>query len=210
MRRLAWRLLLAHAALVFLAFTTPASGQETTHLTFGDEIRITGATVLRGGPASPPELYAVEMEGNVIGMRGDTLLFETGTEPVYWIPLTQGLPLVERRGRVSDVGRFLLITGGVGALAGATFGWGLYEECILSPTLEELAIVGGCPDRGTAGGAAFKGAAIGAGIGVAAGFLFGRFARRVGWIPVPVQGIRYIDGPGGATLAATLPIGGRP
>ncbi len=209
MRRLVRRLLLVQTAAVSLAAAPPASGQEI-HLTFGDEIRITGATVLRGGPASPPVLYAVEMEGNVIGMRGDTLLFETGTEPVYWIPLAEGLPLVERRGQVTDTGRFLLITGGVGALAGATFGWGLYEDCILSPTLEELDIVGVCPDKGTAGGAALKGAAIGAGVGVAAGFLFGRFARRIGWIPVPVQGLRYVDGPGGPTLAASLPIGGRP
>ncbi|NNM34215.1 MAG: hypothetical protein HKO53_14160 [Gemmatimonadetes bacterium] len=185
------------------------AGQET-HLTFGDEIRITGATVLRGGPASPPVLHPVELEGNIIGMRGDTLLFETGTEPVYWIPLAAGPPLVERRGQVTDTGRFLLVTGGVAALAGATFGWGLYEDCILSQAIEDLDIVSRCPDNGTAGGAALQGAAIGAGVGLAAGFLFGRFAKRLGWIPVPVRDLRYVDIPGGAGVSATLHVGGRP
>ena len=191
------------------ALPAAAAGQET-HLTFGDEVRITGATVLRGGPASPPVLHPVELEGNIIGMRGDTLLFETGTEPVYWIPLRAGPPLLERRGQVTDTGRFLFVTGAVAALAGATFGWGLHEECILSPTLEGLDIVDPCPDNGTAGSAAFRGAAIGAGVGVAAGFLFGRFAKRLGWIPVPIQELRYVDGPGGPGVGATLSVGGRP
>jgi len=209
MRRVGGRLGFAGLTAILLLCADAAAGQET-HLTFGDELRITGATVLRGGPASPPVLYAVEMEGNVIGMRGDTLLFETGTEPVYWIPLAEGPPLVERRGEVNDRGRFLLVTGGVAALAGATFGWGLHQECRVSPGLEGLDLVPECPDNGTATGAALRGAAIGAGIGFAAGYVFGRFARRLGWVPVPIQGLRYIDSPGGPMLGATLPVGGRP
>lgn len=212
MRPFAHRLIRFTLAAVLAAtavLPAGAAGQET-HLTFGDELRITGATVLRGGPASPPILHPVELEGNIIGMRGDTLLFETGTEPVYWIPLAAGPPLVERRGQVTDTGRFLLVTGGVAALAGATFGWGLHEDCIISPALEDLDIVSPCPDNGTPGGAALRGAAIGAGVGLAAGFLFGRFAKRLGWIPVPVRDLRYVDIPGGAGVSATLHVGGRP
>ena len=206
MRSLGRRLALLILVTVLAA---PAAGQET-HLTFGDEIRITGATVLRGGPASPPVLLPVELEGNIIGMRGDTLLFETGTEPVYWIPLAAGPPLVERRGHVTDTGRFLLVTSGVAALAGATFGWGLHEDCIISPALRDLDIVDPCPDNGTAGGAALRGAAVGAGVGLVAGFVFGRFAKRLGWVPVPLQGLRYVDRPGGAGVGAALHVGGRP
>lgn len=199
------------AAAAASALTVPARGaSQEAVLTFGEEIRITGATVLRGGPASPPAVYPAEMEGNVIGMRGDTLLFETGNEPVYWIPLAVGVPVLERRAQVSDTGRFLFITGSVSAVAGATLGWGLHQDCVTSQALEDLGFTDRCPDRGTDGEAALRGALWGAGVGVVAGLVLGRFAKRLSWVPIPAQGLRYREGPTGSALSFTVPVGGKP
>ncbi|MGI9628731.1 MAG: hypothetical protein ACR2QM_17990 [Longimicrobiales bacterium] len=183
-----------------LAASAPAAAQDAD-LSFGTQLRITGATVLRGGPASPPTVYPVELEGNVVGMRGDTLLFETGNEPVYWIPLASGYPLVERRGTVRELGRTMLIAAAITGGAGATFAWGLHDQCRIDPDIEELGISGTCPDKGTAGGAALKGFLVGAGIGVSAGLILGRFARRSTWVPVPLQEIQYREGPVGPEFA---------
>lgn len=186
-----------------LAATAPATAQDTS-LSFGTQLRITGATVLRGGPASPPTVYPVELEGNVVGMRGDTLLFETGNEPVYWIPLGSGYPLVERRGTVREFGRTMLIAAAITGGAGATFAWGLHDQCRVDPSIAELGISGRCPDKGTAGGAALKGLLVGAGIGASAGMILSRFARRSAWVPVPLQEIHYREGPGGPELAVRV------
>ena len=189
--------------------------QENEQLSMGQRVRITGATVLRGGPASPPVLYPVALEGNVVGMVGDTLLFETGSEPVYWIPLSAG-PLLERRAAVSDTKRVLLIATGVSGLAGATFAWGWRDECHANDAAIALGITTDeCLDDAESGGAAaLRGFAIGAGVGVAAGLVLGRFAKRQAWVPIRLDGLRFSapsDAGPGAAVGVTLrmPLGGR-
>lgn len=152
-----------------------------------DVVRVTGATVLRGGPASPARLFPVALEGRVAGMRGDTLLFETGNEPVYWIPLSVGPPLVERRAQVADRTRLMLVASAVAGAAGATFAWGLHDGCGNRPST----LSAGCSEGGSAGRAALGGFVAGAAVGAAAGFVLNRFARRRGWTPLPVGAIRY-------------------
>ncbi len=208
---------LAAAAVFAIGGTGAGRGlvaQESERLSMGQMVRITGATVLRGGPASPPVLYPVPIEGNVVGMQGDTLLFETGNEPVYWIPLSER-PLLERRATVTDTRRVLLVASGVSGLAGATFAWGLHDEC--HPT--DAAIVldlatADCREAESGGAAALRGFAIGTGVGVAVGLVLGRFAKRQAWVPVRLESLRFSAPagarPGAAGLALRLPIGGRP
>lgn len=152
-----------------------------------DVVRVTGATVLRGGPASPARLFPVALEGRVAGMRGDTLLFETGSEPIYWIPLSAGPPLVERQAQVADRTRLMLVASAVAGAAGATFAWGLHDGCGGRPST----LSAGCSEGGSAGRAALEGFVAGAAVGAAAGFVLSRFAKRRGWTPLPVGAIRY-------------------
>lgn len=193
--------------------SSPLVAQESERLSMGQMVRITGATVLRGGPASPPVLYPVPLEGNVVGMKGDTLFFETGNEPVYWIPLSEGA-LLERRATVTDTKRVLLITTGVSGLAGATFAWGWKDECHASEIAIELGLTtAAClEDAETGSAAALRGFAIGAGVGVAAGLVLGRFAKRQAWVPVRLEGLRFSApsgaGPGAVGLALRMPLGG--
>ena len=120
-------------------------------------------------------------------MRGDTLLFETGREPLYWIPLSAGPPLVERRAQVADRTRLMLVGSAVAGAAGATFAWGLRDGCGDRPSM----LSSGCSAGGSGGRAALKGFAAGAALGAAAGFVLSRFARRRGWTTMPVGAIRY-------------------
>ncbi len=174
----------------------------------GSAVRITGAMVLRGGPASPPRLYPIVLEGSVVGMRGDTILFETGNEPVYWIPLGEG-PLVERRAVVSDMKRSVLVTAAISGAAGATFALGLHDECTSdeSGLAEGIAVVA-CPEGEKASGAALRGFAIGTGIGAAAGVILSRFFKRQGWVAMPLDQIRFSAVPGNG-WAVSLPAGVR-
>ena len=187
--------------------------QESERLSMGQMVRITGATVLRGGPASPPVLYPVALEGNVVGMVGDTLLFETGNEPVYWIPLGAGA-LLERRATVNDTKRVLLIVTGVTGLAGATFAWGWRDECHANEAAIELGLTTDeCLEDSQSGGeAALRGFAIGAGVGVAVGLVLGRFAKRQAWVPVGLEGLSFSvpsgAGPGAVGLTFRMPTGG--
>lgn len=187
--------------------------QESEQLAMGERVRITGATVLRGGPASPPVLYPVGLEGNVVGMAGDTLLFETGNEPVYWIPLSAG-PLLERRAAVSDTRRVLLIATGISGLAGATFAWGWRDECHANDAAIALGITtDDCLDDAESGGAAaLRGFAIGAGVGVAVGLVLGRFAKRQAWVPIRLDGLRFSAssdaGPRAVGVTLRMPFGG--
>ena len=187
--------------------------QESEQLSMGQMVRITGATVLRGGPASPPVLYPIPLEGNVVGMVGDTLLFETGAEPVYWIPLGAGA-LLERRATVTDTKRVVLIATSVSGLAGATFAWGWREECHANEAAIELGLTTDeCLDDAQSGGAAaLRGFAIGAGVGVAVGLVLGRFAKRQAWVPVRLEGLRFSApsgaGTGAVGLAFRMPLGG--
>ena len=188
------------------------AAQESEQLSMGQMVRITGATVLRGGPASPPVLYPIPLEGNVVGMVGDTLLFETGAEPVYWIPLAAGA-LLERRATVTDTKRVVLIATGVSGLAGATFAWGWRDECHPNEAAIELGLTTECLDDAQSGGAAaLRGFAIGAGVGVAAGLVLGRFAKRQAWVPVRLEGLRFSAlsgaGTGAVGLAFRMPLGG--
>ena len=190
------------------------SAQAAEELSMGQMVRITGATVLRGGPASPPVLYPVPLEGNVMGLVGDTLLFETGNEPVYWIPLSEG-PLLERRATVTDTKRVVLVASSVSGLAGALFSWALRDECHANDDAIALGLTtDDCPDDESGSGAALRGFAVGAGIGVAAGLVLGRFAKRQAWVPVRLDGLGF-RGPGGqgstaVGLTLRLPIGGPP
>lgn len=155
-----------------------------------DVLRVTGATVHRGGPASPPRLLPVAMEGRVAGMRGDTLLFETEDEPIYWIPLSVGPPLVERRAQVTDRTRLMLVASAVAGAAGATFAWGLHDGCGDRPST----LASAC-DAGGSGRAALQGFAAGVAVGAAAGLVLSRFAKRWGWVPMPADAIRYSPWP---------------
>ena len=152
-----------------------------------DVLRVTGATVLRGGPASPPRLLPVALEGRVAGMRGDTLLFETEDEPIYWIPLSAGPPLVERRAQVTDRSRLTLVSSAVAGAAGATFAWGLHDGCGDRPP----SLASACDERESGSRAALRGFVAGVAVGAAAGLVLSRFAKRWGWVPVPADAIRY-------------------
>jgi len=152
-----------------------------------DVLRVTGATVLRGGPASPPRLLPVALEGRVAGMRGDTLLFETKDEPIYWIPLRVGPPLVERRAQVTDRTRLTLVSSAVAGAAGATFAWGLHDGCGDRPP----SLASACDERESGSRAALRGFVAGVAVGAAAGLVLSRFAKRWGWVPVPADAIRY-------------------
>lgn len=188
--------------------------QEAEELSMGQIVRITGATVLRGGPASPPVIYPVTLEGNVVGMQGDTLLFETGAEPVYWIPLGAG-ELLEKRATVTDTKRMVLVAGGVAGVAGATFSWALKDECHANPTALELGLtIASCRENESGGRVALRGFAVGTAVGVAAGLVLGRFAKRQAWVPVRLDGLTFRGMPGvgtaGTSFVLSVPVGGRP
>lgn len=184
-------------------------------LNMGSVVRITGATVLRGGPASPPRLFPVVLEGNVVGMRGDTLLFETGNEPVYWIPLGEQ-PLVERRAPVRDTKRSVLVMSVVSAAAGATFAWGWHDQCRVNQEALQVGLqLTTCPDDSSEGEAVMRGLALGAGVGVVAGVVLSRFVRRQDWVPLTLDRIRFQTMPGNfraGALGLTMhwAVGGRP
>jgi len=191
-----------------------AAAQEAEELSMGQMVRITGATVLRGGPASPPVIYPVTLEGNVVGLQGDTLLFETGAEPVYWIPLGAG-ELLEKRATVTDTKRMVLVATGVSGLAGATFSWALKDECHANPTALELGLnIASCQENQSGGRVALRGFAVGAAVGAAAGLVLGRFAKRQAWVPVRLDGLSFRGIPGvgnaGASVVLRVPVGGRP
>ncbi len=188
------------------------TAQEADELTMGQIVRITGATVLRGGPASPPVMYPVALEGNVVGLQGDTLLFETGAEPVYWIPLGRGA-LLERRATITDTKRVMLVASAVSGLAGATFTWALRDECHANPTALELGLtIGSCRETESGGRAALRGFGIGAALGAGAGLVLGRFAKRQAWVPVRLDGLSFRGTPGlgdgGAGFVMRIPVGG--
>lgn len=190
------------------------AAQEAEELSMGQIVRVTGATVLRGGPASPPVLYPVTLEGNVVGMQGDTLLFETGLEPVYWIPLGAG-ELLERRAAVTDTKRMILVAGSVSGLAGATFSWALKDECHANETALELGInLTTCRENESGRRVALRGFAVGTAVGVAAGLVLGRFAKRQAWVPVRLDGLTFRGTPGlgtaGAGIVLRVPLGGKP
>lgn len=195
------------------------TGQDTDvhDLNMGSIVRITGATVLRGGPASPPRLLPVVIEGNVVGLRGDTLLFETGNEPVYWIPLGEQ-PLVERRAAVRDMKRSVLVMSAVSAAAGATFAWGWHDQCRVNQEALQVGLqITTCPDDSSAGEAVLRGLALGAGVGVVAGIVLSRFVKRQGWVPLTLDRIRFqgMPGaggvrPGASGLTIRWAVGGRP
>lgn len=187
-------------AAMLLPLSAPAGlaglHAQSETLPTGVRLRITGATVLRGGPASPPIFSPVVLEGNVVGLRGDTLLFDIGpAEPVYWIPLGHD-PLVEQMAAVRDLKRSLIVGTSVGGLAGATFAWALTSECTDNPAAIELGLADPCSEQESGGKAALRGFAVGAGIGVVAGLVISRFARRQAWIPVELEGLRLSDRPG--------------
>ena len=198
-------------ALPVLAASPALSGQEN-ELSMGSAVRITGATVLRGGPASPPRLYPTVIEGTVVGMRGDTILFETGNEPVYWIPLGEG-PLVERRAVVNDMKRSVLVAAAISGAAGATFALGLHDQCDSDESgIAQGVVVVVCPEEEKAAGAALRGFAIGTAVGAAAGVVLSRFFKRQGWVAMPLDQIRFTAAPGSG-WAVSLPAGvrgGRP
>lgn len=211
-----WALSGALAATTVFAIGSARDGQglaaqESEQLSMGQMVRITGATVLRGGPASPPVLYPVPIEGNIVGMQGDTLLFETGNDPVYWIPLNER-PLLERRATVKDTKLVLLVASSVSGLAGATFAWGLNDDCRPRDAAIVLDLAtADCGETESGGAAALRGFAIGAGVGVAVGLVLGRFAKRQAWVPVRLEGLRLSISPGVRPAAGlALPIGGRP
>ena len=187
------------------------AAQEAEELSMGQIVRVTGATVLRGGPASPPVIYPVTLEGNVVGMQGDTLLFETGAEPVYWIPLGAG-ELLEKRATVTDMKRMVLVAAGVSGLAGATFSWALKDECHANEAALALGLtIANCRENESGGAVALRGFAVGAAVGAAAGLVLGRFARRQAWVPVSLDGLSFRGMTGSAAgLALRVPLGGRP
>ena len=194
-----------------------AAGQDgdVHELQMGSVVRITGATVLRGGPASPPRLLPVVIEGNVVGMRGDTLLFETGIEPVYWIPLSEQ-PLVERRAAVRDTRRSVAVMTLVSAAAGATFAWGWHDQCRVNQEALQVGLqITTCPDDSSEGQAVMRGLALGAGVGAVAGVVLSRFVKRQGWVPLTLDRIQFeampdAFRPGTSGLAMRWAVGGRP
>ena len=199
------RFALAAAVVPLLALGgPPALSAQDEILSMGTRLRVTGATVLLGGPASPPIFSPIPIEGNAVGMRGDTLLFDVGpADPVYWIPLAHE-PLVERRAAVSDLKRSLIVGTSVFGLAGATFGWALKEECTPNETAVELGLAEPCSEQESDASAALRGMAVGVGVGAVAGLVFSRFAKRQAWVPVPLEGLRFTAGPGGARIGLTV------
>ena len=172
----------------------------------GIRLRVTGATVLRGGPASPAFLSPAVLEGNAVGLRGDTLLLDIGPqEPVFWIPLSHD-PLVEQRKAVRDLTRSLIVGTSVSGLAGATFAWALRSECTENEAAVELGLAGRCGEQESGGRVALRGFAVGAGVGVVAGLVISRFAKRQAWVRVPLEGLSLAEGPG-IGLAVRLPTG---
>lgn len=197
------------ALLLALPGDAPLAGQEH-ELSMGSIVRITGAIVLRGGPASPPRLFPTVMEGNVLGMRGDTILFETGNEPVYWIPLGAGPLLIERRAAVKDTKRSIAVATFIGGAAGATVALAVHDQCTADKEGLALGVaLTNCVEDENAGGTVLRGVAIGVGIGAVAGVVLGRFVKRQGWVAMPPDQIRFraFPGPG---LAVRVPVGGRP
>lgn len=199
-------------ALLTVALLLPAAGglaelqAQGPALPTGVRLRVTGATVLRGGPASPPIFSPVVLEGSAVGLRGDTLLLDIGPhEPVFWIPLAHD-PLVEQMASVRDLKRSLIVGTSVSGLAGATFAWALRNECTENEAAVELGLAERCGEEESAGRAALRGFAMGAGVGVVAGFLISRVATRQAWVRVPLEGLTLSDG-GGIGVAVRLPTG---
>ena len=180
--------------LVAVLAPTTASGQEE-EIRFGQRVRIENATVLRGGPASPPRVFPQELTGTVVGMRNDTLLFETGNEPVYWIPLRQGDPTLRVVSQRPAVARTVIVGGGVGAVLGAITGWTLHNECREDPRLIELGLRSPCAELPGGGQETLEGALIGAGVGAVIGFGLGQFAMRSGWFPVDIDRLQFVAFP---------------
>lgn len=189
----------------------PGGGGEPAALSAQDEVmpmgtrlRVTGATVLRGGPASPPIFAPVPLEGNAVGMRGDTLLLDIGpSEPILWIPLGHD-PLVERRAAVGDLTRSLIVGTSVFGAAGATFAWALKGECTSNETAVELGLTDPCEEEESDAAVALRGFAVGVGVGAVAGFVINRFARRQAWVPVHLEGLRLSTGAGGTGIGLSV------
>lgn len=166
------------------------SAQEEV-LSMGTRLRITGATVLRGGPESPPILAPIPLEGNAVGLHGDTLLFDIGADdPVLWIPLGHA-PLVERQARVRDLTRSLIVGTSVFGAAGATFAWALKGECTPNEAAVELGLADPCEEQESDAAVALRGLAVGVGVGAVAGLVISRFAKRQAWVPVTLEGLRF-------------------
>ena len=173
-------------------------------LSMGTRLRITGATVLRGGPASPPIFAPIPIEGNAVGMQGDTLLFDIGpNEPVLWIPLGDE-PLVERQDLVGDLKRSLIVGTSVFGAAGATFAWALKGECTPNETAVELGLADPCEEQESDAAVALRGFAVGVGVGAVADLVINRFARRQAWVRVPLQGLRLSEGTGGTGIGLSV------
>ena len=173
-------------------------------LSMGTRLRITGATVLQGGPASPPIFSPIALEGNAVGMRGDTLLFDIGpTNPVLWIPLGHE-PLIERQALVGDLARSLIVGTSVFGAAGATFAWALKGECTPNETAVELGLADPCEEQESDAAVALRGFAVGAGVGAVAGLVISRFARRQAWVRVPLEGLRFSGGGGGTGIGLSV------
>lgn len=201
-----WRALAAAVLLLPFAGGAAELQAQGPTLQTGVRLRVTGATVLRGGPASPPIFSPVVLEGSAVGLRGDTLLLDIGPhEPVFWIPLAHD-PLVERMASVRDLKRSLIVGTSVSGLAGATFAWALRSECTENEAAVELGLAERCGEEESAGAAALRGFAVGAGVGVIAGFLISRVAKRQAWVPVPLEGLTLSEG-GAIGVAVRLPTG---
>lgn len=186
---------------------SPLSAQEEV-LSTGTRLRITGATVLRGGPASPPISAPITLEGNAVGMRGDTLLFDIGPgDPVLWIPLGHE-PLVERQAMVGDLRRSLIVGTSVFGAAGATFAWALKGECTPNEAAVELGLADPCEEQESDATVTLRGFAVGVGVGAVAGLVISRFARRQAWVPLRLEGLRFSGetvGGSGIGLAVRFP-----
>lgn len=191
-----------YLAIILVSFPVAAHGQDVR---FGETIRITGATVLRGGPASPPRIFPHEIEGTVVGMRSDTLLFETGIEPVYWIPLSDGTPIVLQRGTQRARLQSVAVGIGVGGVLGAITAWTLSSQCRDDTELIRLGLREPCASQPTTGEDTLKGLLVGGGIGAVVGFGLGQFSRRTGWFPVEVASLRFVSDPTGTGFALTIP-----
>ncbi|MXX35893.1 MAG: hypothetical protein F4107_14135 [Gemmatimonadetes bacterium] len=199
---------LALAASVFVPVPGdgPAalSAQDEVVLPMGTRLRVTGATVLRGGPAAPPIFAPVPLEGNAVGLHGDTLLLDIGpNEPVLWIPLGHD-PLVEQQAAVGDLARSLLVGTSVFGAAGATFAWALKGECTPNETAVELGLADPCAEEESDAAVALRGFAVGVGVGAVAGFVINRFARRQAWVPVSLEGLRLGGGAGGTGIGFSV------